>query len=194
MTCPTCYVNSTPEHVPVTINNNAITIEMPADTEVQWVVDRFVLADSVGDAGLVFFLSKVALLADEVQVFLDNVPQEGKGVSFSVGLAKDRVTLVAAMEAGSVLLVRYLAYVSTSIWATETFHIGDSADGDGEEFTLAETPAAAATTAVIRNGVALTYTALATPGPTEFTFTGTALKIGTALTAGMPLVVTYAYT
>lgn len=184
MDCPTCYVNSTPEHVPVTITNNTIAVNIDT-TRVMWVVDTFTLAQSAGGLGLTCFLSKAAVHGSEVQVFLDNVHQE-PSVAYSVGSGLDRVTLAVAMAADQKLVVRYLAYASASLWVTETLRPQNSTDGLGAEFTLGQTPeAGAAYIYVLKGAGLLTY-------GVDFSVVGAVLTLlGDALAAGETLVVTY---
>lgn len=191
MTCPTCYVNSTPEHVPVTINNNVVTLTLNS-SEVQWVLDLFEVADSVGGAGLQFFLSKPAVAASQLMAFQDNVPQE-QGVAYSVPGTLDRVNLVTALESPMRLVVRYLAYVTSDTWLNQTLYLGNSTSGLGLVFTLIDTPLDSSHIVVLNDGAPLTYVAGA-PGAGQYAFSGTTLTLGTALTAGKPLVVTYART
>lgn len=184
MSCPTRYVNSVPEHVPVVITNQAISVSVNTD-RVTWLVDVFELGDSAADAGLLFFLSKPAVHGSEVQVFQDNVHQE-PGESYTVGAGLDRVTLAAALPEGSKLVVRYLAYVDTSPWVTETLRVQDSADEDGLVFTLGQTPDAGSANIHVIQGVALLEYG------TDYTVVGAVVTLlGTALAAGETLVVTY---
>lgn len=179
----TRYVNSVPEHVPVTVYNNSITIELD-DAAVEWVVETFLLADSAGDAGLVFFLSKQVVDPNQVQVFVDNVPQV-PGVAFTA--AADRITMAAAITVEQVV-VRYLAYTAVDTWSTEVFTIADSTSNAGLEFTLGSVPTAGAEHLhVLKNGTLLTLT-------TDYTQALGVLTLTVALVAGDQLIVTYAHT
>lgn len=184
MTC-TAYVNSVPEHVPVTINNTTVNVAVD-DAAVEWVVDTFELADSAGDLGLVFFLSKRAVDPNQIQVFLDTVPQV-PGASESFVAAADRVTMNVAIESGAKLMVRYLAYTETDTWSTEVFSIADSADAEGLVFTLGAAPLDDTTHLhVLKNGTLLVLT-------TNYTLDGVTLTLLAALVAGDQLIVTYAH-
>lgn len=186
MSCPTAYVNSVPEHVPVTVNNVTVSLSF-GDDEVEWVYERFELGDSAGDLGLDFFLSRPAVAAAQVQVYLDSVPQEyGASKAFTVPATLDRVTLSTALESDAVLTVRYLAHKSTEAWVTEVLHVGDSASGAGLVFTLKDTPKSASYLHVIKDGSLLT-------GTVDYSLSGADVTLVVALAAGEQLVVTYAH-
>ena len=107
---------TTSEPAAVTVNNNAITVAIDS-AKVTWVVDRFTVADSVGGLGAAFFLSKVAAVASQVQVWLDNTHQEPPTLltagMFTVSNVRDKVTLNGfTLGAGEVLVIRYLGYVA----------------------------------------------------------------------------------
>lgn len=184
------YSTSSPEPVPVVVNNHSVTVNFN-DDEVQWVVDEFDLSDSVGSLGLTFFLSKRAVSQTQIQVFEDNVHQ-AYGSSYTVPVSLDRVVLGAALEAGSSLTARYMAYVSTGTWANEVLYVANSASSAGFTFTLANEPISDEHIVVLNDGTPLTYV-ISEPGPGEFTFSGKVLVLGSALATGVPLVVTYAY-
>ena len=100
MTCPICYASSTPEPVPV--NVNVYTGDMIlGDRTVLWKDFELALADSVGSAGLVFYLesggtSYQLVHLEGLQVFVDNVPQALS--TFTVDAAGAYITLSAPIS------------------------------------------------------------------------------------------------
>lgn len=189
MTCPTSYVNSTPEFVPVTITNNTITLSMNS-YNLAWVVDRFVLADSVGDAGEEFFLTQAATSPTEIQVYFDNVHQEYlTAYTVGPGSGHEKIILHDAMTAGSVLIVRYLAFVNDDYWFTETLRLPDSVSGSGAQFILSKTHIAGKVF-VLLDGVVVAEGV----GAGKYQISVGQITLGTPLfSTYQQLVVTYAY-
>lgn len=166
MTCPTCYVNATPEPAAVVVTNNAITIAIDS-ANVTWVVDRFTVAGSVGGLGAAFFLSKAAAVASQVQVWLDNTYQEPPTLltagMFTVSNVRDKVTLNGfTIGAGEVLVIRYLGYVAAVsladisddpvVWVNDTFVLS-AMTGGGKICTLSKAALSAAGIVVLINNV-----------------------------------------
>ena len=179
-----CFCGSTPEPASVVVTNNTINLTMGA-AAMSWVVQSYAKADSAGGLGLNFFLAFPAAIAAEVIVYIDNVAQE-VGASYSVPASLDRVTLTSALDADATLIVRYLAYQDTTIWASQTLRVQDSTALSGLEFTLAYTPLADSTTFLFKDGAILTNV-------TDYSRSGVTITLVAALAAGEQLVVTYAH-
>lgn len=103
-----CYCNSTPETVPVTINNTTVNVALDDDT-LDWLDETFepTDADDSPTTTKQFTLVDGTIVdPDQVLVFIDNVPQPG--TAYSINEARTVVTLDENLEAGQTLRVHYL--------------------------------------------------------------------------------------
>jgi hypothetical protein len=114
MTC-SCYSNSTPEPVAVTVNNNTYNVSL-GDNAVKWVDLVFARSDSSSGEGYIFFIRELidAAWVDyeiidhrEQLAFVDNVAQTP--ATYTVDPAAGAfITLLEALEDGSYLRVHVL--------------------------------------------------------------------------------------
>jgi hypothetical protein len=113
MTCP-CYVNSTPEHVAVTVNNNTYNVSL-GDNAVKWKDLLFTRAMSSSGAGIIFTMRELVDAAyvdyqivdhSEQMVFIDNVAQTTN--VFTVSVDGTEIQLLTALEDDAVLRVHAL--------------------------------------------------------------------------------------
>lgn len=111
--CPTCYVNSVPEAIPVTVYNQVITAALGDD--VKWIHAEYVVADSVNQAGYRFLikdsLGNEYVLADagQLQVLVDSVDQDP--ATFTIAADGTYFQLVTALEADQKVRVHALVYI-----------------------------------------------------------------------------------
>jgi hypothetical protein len=106
-----CFAGSTPESVPVTINNNTFNISL-GDVGARWIDLTFEDEDSANAGGLIFVLADGATeyqVQDETEVLvtIDNVVQETSVYAVTDGGTS--ITLTSPLTDGPVLRVRALA-------------------------------------------------------------------------------------
>jgi hypothetical protein len=115
MDCPNCYVNASPESVPVQVTNLAVATSL-GDELVKWVNLTFHLADSASTDGRTFLLADGAEeyeIADvkEVEVIINNITQPPTVYAISGDVTQVILAAEHAITADDVVRVKALVRV-----------------------------------------------------------------------------------
>lgn len=114
-----CFCGSTPEPVPVTVNNNTYNVSLGTATGLKWVDLSFELEDTTGGnkvdltavvGGVTENYTVVA--GEEILVTLDNVPQAN--TTYVLDASRTYLTLNYYLTEGSILRVRALVTTATA--------------------------------------------------------------------------------